>query len=169
MTAVCMGCLEGWTGNGIVCRFCLKPWTGGHLILGTMYSYDIFAAMPCCQKRFQVSFCKKVHRLLNSIPQYLQNFEIFSHSSATRAVNWCVTPSNPSTFFLTILRWFHVPSAEPRSITLPSLCLFTRQKMRPTRCRRCRPNKGLPFNINNRSLRRPPQLLQERTESIRRK
>ena len=60
MTAVCMGCLEGWTGNGIVCRFCLKPWTGGHLILGTMYSYDIFAAMPCCQKRFQVSFRNKV-------------------------------------------------------------------------------------------------------------
>lgn len=57
MTAVCMGCLEGWTGNGIVCRFCLKPWTGGHLILGTMYSYDIFAAMPCCQKRFQCNTC----------------------------------------------------------------------------------------------------------------
>ena len=53
LTSVCMGCLEGWTTN-IHCRNCLKPWTGAHLILGTMYSYDIFAAMPCCAERLKV-------------------------------------------------------------------------------------------------------------------
>jgi len=44
LSAVCMGCLEGWN-NSIHCRFCLNVWDGSHLILGTMYSYDIFAAV----------------------------------------------------------------------------------------------------------------------------
>ena len=48
-----MGCLEGWTAQ-ICCKFCGKPWTGGHLVLGTMYSYDIFAAVPCCPERLKV-------------------------------------------------------------------------------------------------------------------
>ena len=56
LTAVCMSCLEGWTGGGILCRYCIKPWNGSHLILGTMYSYDIFAAMPCCSERLKVFF-----------------------------------------------------------------------------------------------------------------
>jgi len=60
LTAVCMYCLEGWTGGGIVCRFCIKPWTGSHLILGTMYSYDIFAAMPCCAERFKCNSCNQL-------------------------------------------------------------------------------------------------------------
>ena len=54
LTAVCMGCLEAWPGHAVLCRSCLKPWAGGHLILGTMYSYDIFAAMPCCAERLKV-------------------------------------------------------------------------------------------------------------------
>ena len=36
-------------------RFCLQPWDGSQLILGTMYSYDIFAAVPCCAERLKVS------------------------------------------------------------------------------------------------------------------
>ncbi len=55
LTAVCMGCLEGWPANVVHCRSCLKPWSGSHLILGTMYSYDIFAAIPCCAERLKVS------------------------------------------------------------------------------------------------------------------
>ena len=55
LTAACMGCLEGWApGAAIHCRYCLKAWTGAHLILGTMYSYDIFAATPCCSERLKV-------------------------------------------------------------------------------------------------------------------
>ena len=36
-----------------------KSWTGGHLILGTMYSYDIFAAMPCCAERLKCNNCSQ--------------------------------------------------------------------------------------------------------------
>jgi len=59
LTPVCMQCLEGWTAN-IGCKFCCKPWTGGHLILGTMYSYDIFAAVPCCPERLKCNNCKQL-------------------------------------------------------------------------------------------------------------
>ena len=55
LSAVCMGCLEGWTSR-LQCRNqqCLKLWDGSQLILGTMYSYDIFAAVPCCADRLKV-------------------------------------------------------------------------------------------------------------------
>merc|ERR1712223_1187500 len=59
LTPVCMHCLEGWTAN-IGCKFCCKPWTGGHLILGTMYSYDISAAVPCCPERLKCNNCKQL-------------------------------------------------------------------------------------------------------------
>lgn len=36
-------------------RFCAKKWSGASLVLGTMYAYDIFAAMPCCPDRLTVS------------------------------------------------------------------------------------------------------------------
>ena len=74
LTAVCMFCLEGWTGGGIVCRFCFKPWAGSHLILGTMYSYDIFAAMPCCAERFKVKAPRFQNRTstLNDFYEYNQ-------------------------------------------------------------------------------------------------
>lgn len=55
LTVVCMGCLEGVNGRAIICRFCNQKWDGSSLVLGTMYSYDIFAAMPCCTERIKVS------------------------------------------------------------------------------------------------------------------
>ena len=56
LSAVCMGCLEGWSAR-LQCRntACAKLWQGDQLILGTMYSYDIFAAVPCCAERLKVS------------------------------------------------------------------------------------------------------------------
>ncbi len=39
----------------VFCRHCLAPWDGSQLILGTMYSYDIFAAVPCCADRLKVT------------------------------------------------------------------------------------------------------------------
>jgi hypothetical protein len=56
LTVVCMACLEGVNGRAIICRFCNQRWDGSSLVLGTMYSYDIFAAMPCCTERIKVSF-----------------------------------------------------------------------------------------------------------------
>lgn len=56
LTAVCMGCLEAWApGRRLRCRYCSTAWDGSSLVLGTMYSYDIFAAMPCCTERLKVS------------------------------------------------------------------------------------------------------------------
>lgn len=49
-----MACLEGASGRAIRCRFCNQQWDGTSLVLGTMYSYDIFAAMPCCTERIKV-------------------------------------------------------------------------------------------------------------------
>ena len=38
--------------NKIACRFCGSRWTTGEcLVLGTMYTYDVFACTPCCAAR----------------------------------------------------------------------------------------------------------------------
>lgn len=56
LSAVCMTCLEGWgAGRRLRCLYCATPWDGSSLVIGTMYSYDIFAAMPCCTERLRVS------------------------------------------------------------------------------------------------------------------
>lgn len=57
LSAVCMGCLEGWTVR-LCCRSCGQPWDGSHLILGTMYTFDIFAATPCCAERLKCNACE---------------------------------------------------------------------------------------------------------------
>ncbi|XP_071800932.1 headcase protein homolog [Asterias amurensis] len=55
--AVCMQCLEGV--KRIVCRTCKSRWDGSHHQLGTLYSYDIFAASPCCSDRVSCKKCGK--------------------------------------------------------------------------------------------------------------
>jgi len=70
--AVCLACLGALPGddrqgapsladdgtqtapgrNKIACRFCGSRWTTGEcLVLGTMYTYDVFACSPCCTGR----------------------------------------------------------------------------------------------------------------------
>lgn len=56
INSVCMSCLEGWSGL-IVCKFCSKRWEGSHLILGSVYMFDIFASQPCCQARVTCNNC----------------------------------------------------------------------------------------------------------------
>ncbi|KAF4524860.1 hypothetical protein B566_EDAN012816 [Ephemera danica] len=75
LSAVCMGCLEGWGGN-LRCRSCNTPWDGSSLVLGTMYSYDIFAAMPCCMERIKCNTCQ--HPLMHP-QQRLNFFSDYSH------------------------------------------------------------------------------------------
>lgn len=71
LSAVCMTCLEGWgAGRRLRCLYCATPWDGSSLVIGTMYSYDIFAAMPCCTERLRVSFFSF---LFLSLPFFLQN------------------------------------------------------------------------------------------------
>ncbi|XP_051909272.1 headcase protein homolog isoform X1 [Hippocampus zosterae] len=45
--AICVDCLEGV--HKIVCIKCKSRWDGSWHQLGTMYTYDILAATPCCQ------------------------------------------------------------------------------------------------------------------------
>src|SRR5437879_4774481 len=76
MNAVCMGCLEGW--NTILhCKCCTTKWNGSHLILGSMYSYDIFAAVPCCADRLR---CNNCQHLVIPPERRLEFFSDYSHS-----------------------------------------------------------------------------------------
>lgn len=57
LTCVCMGCLERCDPERTIrCRFCGQKWDGSSLVLGTMYSYDIFMATPCCAERLKVGY-----------------------------------------------------------------------------------------------------------------
>ncbi|XP_011337789.1 headcase protein isoform X3 [Ooceraea biroi] len=78
LSAVCMSCLEGSGGQPVRCRFCTQAWDGSSLVLGTMYSYDIFAAMPCCSERLKCNSCQKPliypHQRLNFYSDYSRVF-----------------------------------------------------------------------------------------------
>ena len=74
LNSICVGCLEGQTD--IKCCACKQKWDGSSFVLGTMYTYDIFAAMPCCQKRLTCKYCRRavvdVTTGLNFFSQYSQ-------------------------------------------------------------------------------------------------
>ncbi|XP_076295205.1 headcase protein-like isoform X2 [Lasioglossum baleicum] len=78
LSAVCMSCLEGSGVQPVRCRCCTQPWDGSSLVLGTMYSYDIFAAMPCCTERLKCNSCQKPliypHQRLNFYSDYSRVF-----------------------------------------------------------------------------------------------
>lgn len=57
LNATCLACLEGH--NNVKCLACKRPWNGCSLVVGSMYTYDIFAAMPCCQKRLTCKCCRR--------------------------------------------------------------------------------------------------------------
>lgn len=56
--AVCVDCLEGV--HKIICIKCKSRWDGSWHQLGTMYTYDILAASPCCQVS---TICHKAHKV----------------------------------------------------------------------------------------------------------
>merc|ERR1711868_63862 len=53
--AVCVQCLEG---EDVECVWCKSTWSGGEFQLGTMYTFDVFAAKPCCSERVSCKNCK---------------------------------------------------------------------------------------------------------------
>ncbi|KPI92863.1 Headcase protein [Papilio xuthus] len=76
LTCVCMGCLERCDPERTIrCRFCGQKWDGSSLVLGTMYSYDIFMATPCCAERLKCNTCYKP--LLH--PHQRLNYSDYSH------------------------------------------------------------------------------------------
>ncbi|XP_016951029.2 headcase protein [Drosophila biarmipes] len=77
LTSVCMSCLDGTSSSRVInCRFCKEPWDGSSLVLGTMYAYDIFAAMPCCSERFK---CNNCFKMLMHPQQRLSFYSDYSH------------------------------------------------------------------------------------------
>ncbi|XP_054164282.1 headcase protein-like [Oppia nitens] len=76
MNAVCMGCLEGWNRR-LHCKSCNVRWNGSHLILGSMYSYDIFAGIPCCPDRLR---CNNCQHLVIPPERRMEFFSDYSHS-----------------------------------------------------------------------------------------
>ena len=57
LNTVCMRCMDG-SRTAIRCRGCRTQWVGSSFIIGSMYSYDIFAAMPCCAGRLTCKQCR---------------------------------------------------------------------------------------------------------------
>ena len=57
LNAVCMRCMEG--SRDIRCQACRKAWHGRTLLIGTMYAWDIFAAVPCCAFRLSCKNCRQ--------------------------------------------------------------------------------------------------------------
>lgn len=56
LEAVCIYCLQGH--SSITCKTCYKIWDGSSHQLGSCYSYDIFAAFPCCPARLACNNCQ---------------------------------------------------------------------------------------------------------------
>ena len=51
-------CMDG-SSTVLRCRRCSAPWLGTTLLIGTMYSYDVFAATPCCAARLYCKQCRQ--------------------------------------------------------------------------------------------------------------
>lgn len=56
LSAICLYCLVGI--NKVTCTYCSGVWNGNHHQIGTMYTYDVFAAMPCCAHKMRCRGCK---------------------------------------------------------------------------------------------------------------
>ena len=70
LNALCISCLEGWCQD-LICVYCGQIWIGNRLILGSMYSYDIFASRDCCENRLCCNSCKKpIARKLDLFCEY---------------------------------------------------------------------------------------------------
>lgn len=76
LNAICMSCLEGWN-TILICKFCHRRWDGSDLILGTMYFYDVIAAIPCCEDRQK---CNNCHRVIVLLEQGLNFFSDYSRN-----------------------------------------------------------------------------------------
>ena len=58
LNAVCMACLLGGSAFGkLACVHCKTQWNGNAFVIGTMYAYDVFAAIPCCERRLVCKNC----------------------------------------------------------------------------------------------------------------
>ncbi|XP_070073125.1 headcase protein isoform X1 [Drosophila takahashii] len=110
LTCVCMSCLDGTSSSRVInCRFCKEPWDGSSLVLGTMYAYDIFAAMPCCSERFK---CNNCFKMLMHPQQRLSFYSDYSHGVT------CPYCNTQDTHFVKPLSFCYAKSPATRLPTL---------------------------------------------------
>lgn len=57
LSAVCVRCLAGL--NKVSCNYCTTLWDGNCHQIGTMYTFDLFAATPCCAASVQCLHCRQ--------------------------------------------------------------------------------------------------------------
>lgn len=58
MCFICVSCLEG-KPKKLECSSCLAPWNGSFFQVGTLYSYNILSAIPCCEWKVSCKNCTK--------------------------------------------------------------------------------------------------------------
>jgi len=58
MCFICVSCLEG-KPKKLECSSCIAPWNGSFFQVGTLYSYNILSAIPCCEWKVHCKNCTK--------------------------------------------------------------------------------------------------------------
>ena len=92
INAVCLKCMMGETDHEIKCLSCNQLWQkcgGTSFQLGTLYKFDLFAALPCCQRRLTCANCDAnlveitaVHGSATSVGEFDFYFSWFSEERA---------------------------------------------------------------------------------------
>lgn len=85
MCYVCVGCLEG-KPKTLRCSDCQQPWNGSFFQVGTLYSYNILAAIPCCEMKVR---CKNCHNAIINLEKGEASMLYFSHFSSKSTCPSC--------------------------------------------------------------------------------
>jgi len=75
LAVVCMHCMDD-RNERVKCQSCSEVWNGSTLVIGSLYSYDVFAAQCCCLVR---RACDRCHGLVP--PPTCGSFSSFSDYS----------------------------------------------------------------------------------------
>lgn len=81
MSAVCLRCMTG--SNRVSCSYCSTLWDGNCHQIGTMYTYDLFAATPCCPASVQCTQCRQ------PVMDVAKNTSSYSQMSAQKECPHC--------------------------------------------------------------------------------
>lgn len=85
MCFICVSCLEG-KPNKLQCSSCYSPWNGSFFQVGTLYSYNILSAIPCCEARVK---CKNCHKSIIDWNNGDATTLFFSHFSSSAVCPHC--------------------------------------------------------------------------------
>ena len=77
MSYICVHCMEG-KPKTLRCSGCTRPWNGSFFQIGTLYSYSILSAVPCCNRQVSCKQCTKSIIDVNSGEASVLYFSHFS-------------------------------------------------------------------------------------------